>query len=114
MHIAAAVRTPTVAFFGPTAPLHYGPGNPEDLVFYRDLHCSPCLTNYNLKVSRCTAPVCVRSISHQEVLTAIEARFLASDAPLRAQLARRGGAGAATLEAGGARALARARSGLRD
>jgi ADP-heptose:LPS heptosyltransferase len=105
---------PTVAFFGPTAPLHYGPGNPEDLVFYRDLHCSPCLTNYNLKVSRCTAPVCVRSISHQEVLTAIEARFLASDAPLRAQLARRGGAGAATLEAGGARALARARSGLRD
>jgi lipopolysaccharide heptosyltransferase II len=114
MHIAAAVRTPTVAFFGPTAPLHYGPGNPEDLVFYRDLHCSPCLTNYNLKVSRCTAPVCVRSISHQEVLTAIEARFLASDAPLRAQLARRGGAGAATLDAGSARGLARAGSGSRD
>ncbi|UCE86776.1 MAG: glycosyltransferase family 9 protein [Deltaproteobacteria bacterium] len=89
MHIAAAVRTPTVAFFGPTAPLHYGPGNPEDLVFYRDLHCSPCLTNYNLKVSRCTDPVCVRSIPPDEVLGAVEKRFLASDAPLRAQLERR-------------------------
>jgi lipopolysaccharide heptosyltransferase II len=89
MHLAAAVRTPVVAFFGPTAPLHYGPGNPDDLVFYKDLYCSPCLTNYNLKVSRCLDPVCVRTITVEEVLAGMEARFLARQAPLRAALEAR-------------------------
>lgn len=89
MHLAAAVRTPVVAFFGPTAPLHYGPGNPEDLVLYKDLYCSPCLTNYNLKVSRCVDPVCIRTIAVDEVLARIDARFLGRDAPLRRVLETR-------------------------
>jgi lipopolysaccharide heptosyltransferase II len=89
MHLAAAVRTPVVAFFGPTAPLHYGPGNPEDLVLYKDLYCSPCLTNYNLKVSRCVDPVCIRTIGVDEVLAGIDARFLGREAPLRPMLAAR-------------------------
>ncbi|MFQ5513667.1 MAG: glycosyltransferase family 9 protein [Myxococcota bacterium] len=89
MHISAAVRTPVVAFFGPTSPAHYGPGGSEDLVFYRDLYCSPCLTNYNLKVSRCADPICIRSIAPEDVLRAIEERFLRDDAPLRAYLERR-------------------------
>jgi len=76
MHLSAAVRTPVVAFFGPTAPIHYGPNSPESLVFYRDLYCSPCLTNYNLKVSRCNNPVCMRTIGVDEVLSGIESRFL--------------------------------------
>ncbi|MFQ5668419.1 MAG: glycosyltransferase family 9 protein [Candidatus Binatia bacterium] len=86
MHLAAAVGTPVVAFFGPTAPLHYGPGNRDDLVFYRDLYCSPCLTNYNLKVSRCLNPVCIRSIDVEDVLHAIEARFFGPSASLRARV----------------------------
>ena len=85
MHLAAALQTPVVAFFGPTAPLHYGPGNPDDLVFYKDLYCSPCLTNYNLKVSRCVDPVCIRTIGVEEVLAGIDARFLGGEAPLRRQ-----------------------------
>ena len=89
MHLAGAVGTPVTAFFGPTAPLHYGPQNPHDLVFYQDLYCSPCLTNYNLKVSRCTDPVCVRTIGVEQVLAAIDARFLGPDAPLRALLETR-------------------------
>jgi lipopolysaccharide heptosyltransferase II len=92
MHLAAAVRTPVVAFFGPTAPLHYGPGNPDDLVFYQDLYCSPCLTNYNLKVSRCLDPVCIRTIGVDEVIAGIDARFLGGHAPLRSVLEARGGA----------------------
>jgi ADP-heptose:LPS heptosyltransferase len=89
MHLAAAIGTPVVAFFGPTAPLHYGPGAGDHLVFYRDLYCSPCLTNYNLKVSRCTDPVCIRSITVDEVLAGIEARFLAPHAPLRSVMLAR-------------------------
>jgi heptosyltransferase-2 len=92
MHLAAAVRTPVVAFFGPTAPLHYGPGNAEDLVLYKDLYCSPCLTNYNLKVSRCVDPVCIRTIGVDEVLAGIDARFLGREAPLRPMLEARPGA----------------------
>jgi len=83
MHLAAAVGTPVVALFGPTSPRQYGPGNPDDLVFYRDLYCSPCLTNYNLKVSYCSDPVCLRSITSEQVLEAIEKRSLGADAALR-------------------------------
>lgn len=89
MHLAGAMGTPVAAFFGPTAPLHYGPQNPHDLVFYQDLYCSPCLTNYNLKRSRCVEPVCVRTIDPEDVLARIDARFLGRDAPLRGVLEAR-------------------------
>jgi ADP-heptose:LPS heptosyltransferase len=83
MHLAAALKTPLAALFGPTNPLQYGPGNDEDLVFYKDLFCSPCLTNYNLKVSYCSDPVCIRTIGVEEALAGIEERFLGADAPSR-------------------------------
>jgi ADP-heptose:LPS heptosyltransferase len=76
LHLSAAVHTPVVAFFGPTAPLHYGPGNRGNLVFYKNLYCSPCITNYNLKVSRCGNPVCIRTIGVDEVLQGIESHLL--------------------------------------
>jgi ADP-heptose:LPS heptosyltransferase len=92
MHLAAAMRTPVAALFGPTSPQQYGPGNPGDLVFSRDLYCSPCLTNYNLKVSYCADPVCIRSIGPDEVLEAIEKRFFGAVSPLGRRAP--GGAGA--------------------
>lgn len=78
MHLSALVGTPTAAFFGPSNPLHYGPNGRDDLVFYRDLYCSPCLTNYSLKVSYCESPICMRSIGTDEVFEAIERRFFAT------------------------------------
>jgi ADP-heptose:LPS heptosyltransferase len=83
MHLAGLVGTPVVAIFGPTAPLHYGPRGERNLVFYRDLYCSPCLTNYNLKMSRCTDPVCVRGIRPETVLAAIDAHYLGEAAEHR-------------------------------
>jgi ADP-heptose:LPS heptosyltransferase len=77
MHMATLVQTPVAAFFGPTDPLQYGPRNPHDIVLYRDFYCSPCLTNYNLKISYCTDPVCIRTIGVEETFTRIE-RQLAS------------------------------------
>src|SRR5262249_8819475 len=84
MHLAGLRGTPVVAIFGPTAPLHYGPRGAHDLVFYRDLYCSPCLTNYNLKVSRCIDPVCMRGIRPNEVVAAIDAHYLGTHATHRA------------------------------
>jgi ADP-heptose:LPS heptosyltransferase len=83
MHLAGAMGTPVAAFFGPTPPVHYGPQNPHDLVFYQDLYCSPCLTNYNLKVSKCLDNVCMRGIRPGEVTAAIEAHYLFASATHR-------------------------------
>jgi ADP-heptose:LPS heptosyltransferase len=83
MHLAALMGTPVVALFGPTAPLHYGPRGERNLVFYQDLYCSPCLTNYNLKMSRCLDPVCMRTIEPASVLAAIEAEYLGTTATHR-------------------------------
>ncbi|HTL60174.1 MAG TPA: glycosyltransferase family 9 protein [Nitrospira sp.] len=42
MHLAAAVGTPVVALFGPTAPWRTGPYGANHLVIRADLACSPC------------------------------------------------------------------------
>ncbi len=89
MHLAALMGTPVVAIFGPTAPLHYGPRGDRNLVFYRDLYCSPCLTNYNLKVSRCLDNVCMRGITPDAVLEAITGQYLGERATHREWLAGR-------------------------
>ncbi len=82
MHLSALIDTPVVAFFGATSPLQYGPLNPDrHLVFYKDLFCSPCVTNYNLKVSYCAEPVCIRSITVEEVLAGIDHKYLGGEIP---------------------------------
>ena len=95
MHLAGLVGTPVVAIFGPTAPLHYGPRGAHDLVFYRDLFCSPCLTNYNLKTSRCLDPVCMREIRPETVAETIASQYLAATATHRAWLEGRARAASA-------------------
>ena len=75
------------AFFGPTDPMQYGPRNPHDIVLYRELFCSPCLTNYNLKISYCTNPVCIRSIGVEETSARI-ARQLVSIGAVPGELAQ--------------------------
>jgi lipopolysaccharide heptosyltransferase II len=42
MHLAAAVGTPVVALFGPTAPWRTGPYGRNHVVLRADLSCSPC------------------------------------------------------------------------
>jgi ADP-heptose:LPS heptosyltransferase len=76
MHLAGLVGAPVVALFGPTSPRSYGPRSDHALVYYSAPYCSPCITNYNLKISRCTDPVCMRSITVDEVLAGIERQFL--------------------------------------
>jgi ADP-heptose:LPS heptosyltransferase len=77
MHLATLVGSAVAAFFGPTDPLQYGPRNRHDLVLYQDLYCSPCLTNYNLKISYCTNPVCIRSIGVDETFSRIDRQLAA-------------------------------------
>ena len=63
MHIAAGMRTPLVAIFGPQNPGIVGPYTSEKLytVLYKDVDCRPC----NKK--RCARPICLDSITPGEV-----------------------------------------------
>lgn len=44
LHIASALNKPVVAFYGPESPVRYGPLSAKQLIFYRSLECSPCMS----------------------------------------------------------------------
>ena len=75
VHIASAMGIPVVGFYGPNTPGLYGPRGKNDLVFYKDPYCSPCITNYNAKISKCNDPRCVVSITVEEVFKGIEKKY---------------------------------------
>ncbi|MCF8066987.1 MAG: lipopolysaccharide heptosyltransferase I [Desulfobacterales bacterium] len=64
MHLAAAVETPVVAIFGPTAPWRTGPYGPSHQVIRRDLECSPCFK----RQCRLDTTACMNEISVDQVL----------------------------------------------
>ena len=76
VHIASAMGTPVVGIYGPNTPYLYGPRGDNHLAFYKDLYCSPCITNYNAKIANCRNPVCIKSITVQEVFEGIREKYL--------------------------------------
>jgi heptosyltransferase I len=64
MHLAAAVKAPLIALFGPTAPWRTGPCGDHSLVIRKDLACSPCFKK------KCPTRECMNSITVEEVLKA--------------------------------------------
>ena len=65
MHVAAALRKPVIALFGPTAPQRTGPYGQLDQVLQLPLPCVPCLR------SRCWHSIpmeCLRALSPMAVL----------------------------------------------
>ncbi len=66
MHIAAAVETPTVALFGPTAPWRTGPYGEGHRVLRAPMACSPCFKR------KCPdAAACMSSINVKQVMAAV-------------------------------------------
>jgi 3-deoxy-D-manno-octulosonic-acid transferase/heptosyltransferase-1 len=57
MHVAAAMGTPVVALFGPTAPWRTGPYGKVHRVVREELPCSPCFKK------KCPHLSCMRGIS---------------------------------------------------
>lgn len=64
MHIAAAVKTPLVAIFGPENPVLMRPYTTSDLyrIVYKDVDCRPC------QKKNCKHTVCLDLISPEEVI----------------------------------------------
>jgi lipopolysaccharide heptosyltransferase II len=86
LHLAAALRVPTVSLYGPETPALYGPVGDNHLVFYAGHWCSPCLSVYNAKIAMCHGEnECMRRITLDEVVqrTAVFARERVGLAPPR-------------------------------
>jgi lipopolysaccharide heptosyltransferase II len=72
LHLAEALATPTVSFFGPETPLLYGPTGDNQVVFYKGIYCSPCLNVHNQKQAPCKGNnVCMKLIDPEEVFASI-------------------------------------------
>lgn len=69
MHLAAATGTRLVALFGPTAPWRTGPYGKGHVVIRRKLSCSPCFRK------ECETIECMRTITVEEVMAAIEGKL---------------------------------------
>lgn len=78
LHIACAVGTPTIAFFGPETPVLYGPVGNDHRVFFKGLSCSPCINVHNAKTARCRhgQSDCLTRITVDEVLEVVSSRKL--------------------------------------
>jgi len=65
MHLSAAVGTPVVALFGPTAPWRTGPFGEGHEIIRADLSCSPCFKK------KCDSVECMELISVEQVIASI-------------------------------------------
>ena len=81
MHMAAAVGTPVVALFGPTAPWRTGPYGPNHVVIRADLSCSPCFKKQCLTTAY-EERACMKRLTVDHVTQAVLGKIAA--APLTA------------------------------
>lgn len=69
MHLAAAVKTPVIALFGPTDPGRTGPYGDGHTIIRTDLSCSPCF------LKKCATKKCMEDISPEQVFVVIEEKL---------------------------------------
>ena len=69
MHLAAAVKTPVIALFGPTDPARTGPYGDRHTIIRTALPCSPCF------LKKCATRKCMEDITPEQVLAAIEKKL---------------------------------------
>jgi 3-deoxy-D-manno-octulosonic-acid transferase/heptosyltransferase-1 len=65
MHVAAAMGTPVIALFGPTAPWRTGPFGSGHTIIQKGIPCSPCFKK------KCAHLDCMNEIEVAEVLSAV-------------------------------------------
>jgi ADP-heptose:LPS heptosyltransferase len=78
-HVAVALRTPTVVWFGPSDSRKWGRIGPRHAIVTRPLACAPCFIFGYHKLCRQVA--CMRGISVDDVFTACRTVLAASTGP---------------------------------
>ena len=77
MHLAAAVGTPVVALFGPTAPWRTGPYGPSHIVLRADVSCSPCFKKQCLTTAY-EERACMKRLTVDQVAQAVFGKIAAA------------------------------------
>jgi len=80
VHVAVAVKTPTVVIFGRSdpglSPKRWGPAGDKDIVFHRDVGCRKCLAHNCEK-----GFACLKAVTAREVLEGVERVLGECEAP---------------------------------
>ncbi len=74
MHIAAAMKLPIVALFGPANPVRTGPYAPDSVVLQKPRDCQPCYARH-CKFGE-EPPPCLLDITVEEVVETIQSQLL--------------------------------------
>ena len=76
MHLAMAMRTPTVAIFGPESPRRYGPLRDMHVSIFKDYDCSPCINFVQAKKIKCKHNAhCIADITVDEVFQGVKSIY---------------------------------------
>jgi len=70
-HFAAITTLKTVVLFGPETPALYGALGKRSIPVTAQLACSPCVSAANHRKTACTDNVCMKSITVDQVMTAV-------------------------------------------
>lgn len=70
-HFAGLTPIHTVVLFGPETPRRFGTLSPRATILYKALECSPCVTAFNNRLSRCRDNKCMQAITVDEVFAAV-------------------------------------------
>ena len=68
-HFASMTSIPIIVFYGPETPEIFGALSPNARLVYKHFACSPCLSVYNGKNSKCTDNQCLQAITVSEVFS---------------------------------------------
>ncbi|MAF36639.1 hypothetical protein CL622_06000 [archaeon] len=68
VHFAAIVQTRTLALFSTDSPFMYGPLGKKCVILYSFYHCSPCISAFNHKHSKCRNNLCLQTIKPETVI----------------------------------------------
>lgn len=66
-HLAAMTALPSIVLFGPETPVRYAPLHKQQKIFYARYSCSPCLSAFNHRQSKCSSNKCMQAITPAEV-----------------------------------------------
>ncbi len=70
-HLGMLTSLKKFIIFGPESPLVFGPLGDNNWVFYSHWPCSPCLSVFNHRDSRCNDNICLKAITPEEVYKAV-------------------------------------------
>ena len=72
-HFAGLTAIKNIVLFGPETPVLYAPFGQNTTCLFAGLACSPCLSAYNHRKTGCTDPMCLKTITVDEVFEIISA-----------------------------------------